>query len=348
MPTRTGGRDGRQPTREPLPLVRPMLAVSGDLPEGEGWAYEVKWDGMRCLAYVEGGTVRLRSRSGREVTAGFPELGAMAGDLGRRRALLDGELVALDASGRPSFGALQPRMQVGDAARARRLVGRIPVTYMVFDLLHLDDRSTLADPYLHRRRLLDDLGLAGPAWAVPPSSGGPGADVLAAAAERGLEGVVAKRAGSPYRPGRRHPDWTKVKRFLTQEVVVGGWSAGQGRRRGGVGALLLGVPSARGLGYVGKVGTGFTDATLGHLARRLAGRARTTSPFAGPLPPGDRAGVTWVRPTLVGEVRHNGWTRDGRLRQASWRGWRPDKPPGDVVREGGGGGSGEGEGWGGG
>ena len=329
----TAGGAGRGAAGQPLPLVRPMLAVPGDLPEGEGWAYEAKWDGMRCLAYVEGGTVRLRSRSGREVTAGFPELGAMAADLDRHRALLDGELVALDASGRPSFGALQPRMQVGDAARARRLAGEVPVTYMVFDLLHLDHRSTLADPYRDRRRLLDGLALAGPAWAVPPSSGGPGADVMAAAAGLGLEGVVAKRAGSPYRPGRRHPDWTKVKRFLTQEVVVGGWSAGQGRRRGGVGALLLGVPSSRGLDYVGKVGTGFTDATLADLARRLAGRGRATSPFAGPVPSRDRAGVTWVRPTLVGEVRHNGWTRDGRLRQASWRGWRPDKQPGDVVRE---------------
>lgn len=312
-----------------------MLAVPGELPEDAGWAFEYKWDGMRCIASVEDGRVRLRSRSGREMTVAFPELRALAADVAPHRAVLDGELVALDQAGRPSFGALQPRMQVGEAARARALAEEVPVTYVVFDLLHLDDRSTVAEPYHERRRRLERLALAGPAWAVPPAADGPGDDVMAAAAGAGFEGVVAKRVDSPYRPGRRHPDWTKVKRFLTQEVVVGGWSAGQGRRRGSVGALLLGVPSARGLDYVGKVGTGFTDATLDEIAHRLAGRGRVTSPFTTLPPPADRAGVTWVRPTLVGEVRHNGWTGDGRLRQASWRGWRPDKRPGDVVREGG-------------
>jgi bifunctional non-homologous end joining protein LigD len=331
---------------EPLPeRVRPMLAVSGGLPveRGADWRYEFKWDGVRTIAYVEGGRVRLSSRAELDRTAAYPELRTLGDALGSRQALLDGEIVALDQSGRPSFQALQPRMLVDDAARARRLAATVPVTYMVFDLLHLDGSSTLSLPYVERRRLLEGLDLAGERWAVPPSHEGPGADVLSTAQAAGLEGVVAKRADSPYRPGQRSPDWVKVKLQRTQSVVIGGFSAPRGSRAG-FGALLVGIPGegatgglgkgglGDGLVYVGKVGTGFSEEAIAALVPRLRARRRASSPFVTPLPPADAAGATWVEPDLVGEVRFSAWTRAGRMRQPAWLGLR-DVPAADVVRE---------------
>ncbi|MGH9100816.1 MAG: non-homologous end-joining DNA ligase, partial [Acidimicrobiales bacterium] len=320
---------------EPLPgSVAPMLAVAGELPsEQEGdWRYEYKWDGVRTIAYVEGGRVRLVSRAEHDRTAAYPELRKLGDALGSRQAVLDGEIIALDADGRPSFETLQPRMLVEDAARAHRLAATVPVTYMVFDVLHLDGASTLALAYAERRRMLEGLGLGGDHWAVPPSHVGPGADLLAAARTGGIEGVVAKRAGSPYRPGRRSPDWVKVKLHRTQSVVVGGLSAPRGSRTG-FGALLVGVPGPDGLVYAGKVGTGFGEPAIGELLVRLLPLRRPLPPFSSPVPPADAAGATWVEPELVGEVRFSEWTRAGRLRQPAWLGLRHDVRPGDVVRE---------------
>jgi bifunctional non-homologous end joining protein LigD len=320
---------------EPLPeLVRPMLAVPGDLPEDEsGWSYEFKWDGVRALAYVEGGRARLVGRNDRDCTDTYPELRGLGEALGSRQAVLDGEVIALDEHGRPSFEALQPRMHVADAARARRLAQRAPVTYFVFDLLHLDGDSTLDLPYAERRRRLEGLGLAGDRWVVPSTHPGPGADLLAAARSAGLEGVVAKRSASPYRPGRRSSDWVKVKVTRTQEVVIGGWSPGKGGRAQRIGALLVGIPEEGGLRYAGKVGTGFSDATLADLGARLAPLERPTSPFAECLPATEAGGATWVEPALVGEVRFTEWTLSGRLRHPVWRGLRGDKTPVEVTRE---------------
>jgi bifunctional non-homologous end joining protein LigD len=319
---------------EALPeLVRPMLAVAGGLPSElhTDWRFEFKWDGVRTIAYVEGGRVRLVSRAEHERTAAYPEIRKLGDVMGSRQAVLDGEVIALDADGRPSFEALQPRMLVDDAARARRLAATVPVTYMIFDLLHLDGTSTLALPYVERRRLLDGLRLAGDHWTVPPSHEGPGADILAAAKLAGLEGVVAKRADSPYRPGQRSSDWVKVKLQRTQSVVVGGFSAPKGSRAG-FGALLVGIPGPGGLVYAGKVGTGFSDLAISELHSRLRRLRRTLSPFSTSVPSADAAGATWVEPELVGEVRFSEWTRAGRLRQPAWLGLR-DMPPGDVVRE---------------
>jgi len=227
-------------------------------------------------------------------------------------------------------------MHVSDERRARRLAVEVPVAYMVFDLLYDDGASTVDLPYDERRRMLVDLHLQGSNWATPAANDGPGAAVLVAAAAGGLEGVVAKRRDAPYRPGRRDPAWVKVKNERTQEVVIGGWAPGRGSRTGAIGALVLGipVPGRRGrLSYVGRVGSGFTQDELGRLQRRLEPLARAESPFECELSTADRAGVHWVAPKIVGEVRFTEWTRTGRLRHPAWRGLRLDKRPSEVARE---------------
>jgi len=321
---------------EPLPeVVRPMLATAAKtLPTpDEHWAFEFKWDGVRAVIYVDGGRVRILSRNDRDVTVSYPELRGLGEALGARPAVLDGEIVAFDDEGRPSFGALQERMHVAEAARARRLAERVPVAYLAFDVLHLDGRATTSLPYEERRELLASLGLAGDHWQTPPWYRGGGAAMLDAARQQRLEGVVAKRLGSAYQPGRRSGDWLKVKHLRTQEVLVVGWTPGQGRRQGRLGALLLGVWRHGELTYAGKVGTGFSDRALDELGEALAPLVRPDTPVPGPLPRAQVHGATWVEPRLVGEVAFGEWTRDGRLRHPTWRGLRPDKDPAKVVVE---------------
>lgn len=327
--------DPAPPGWERLPeLVRPMLATTGPLPPDDGgWAHEFKWDGVRAVVYVDGGRVRALSRSDRDVTTSYPELRGLGESLGSLQAVLDGEIVALDDKGRPSFEALQPRMNTVEPGRVRRLAESVPATYMIFDLIHLDGHSALDVPYGERRRLLEGLELAGPHWATPPSETGNGPALLQAACDTGMEGLVAKRIDSPYRPGRRDPSWVKVKNFRTQSVVIGGWAVGQGHLEGDLGALLLGIPGPGGLTYAGRVGTGFTESHRAALLRSLAELRRDTSPFSGTIPRSEAAGVTFVEPKLVGEVQFSEWTRTGRLRQPAWRGLRPDQRPEEVVRE---------------
>jgi bifunctional non-homologous end joining protein LigD len=316
-------------------LVRPMLAVPGELPpaaEDDRWAYELKWDGVRAVGYADGGNLRLFSRNDLEITASYPEVVGLAGSLGTD-AVVDGELVAFDERGVPSFARLQERMHVRDVAVSRRLAGRVPVVYLVFDVLSLTGRSLLDVPYLERRDVLAGLEIAGTSWQAPPSFLAPGADVLAASREQHLEGVVAKRRGSRYRPGRRSPDWRKVKHVRMQEVVVVGWRSGKGRREGGIGALLLAVNGPEGLVFAGGVGTGFTERMLADLAARLSSLARATSPLAVQPAAGETRDAHWVTPRLVGEVAYTEWTPDGRIRHPSWRGLRPDKSPAEVERE---------------
>ena len=326
------------PDWQPLPeSIAPMLATQGSLPPAEddaNWAYEFKWDGVRALARVEGGRIDLTARSGHDITASYPELRALGEELGSTQVLLDGEIVAI-RDGRPSFAALQNRMHVSSAAQARRLAEQLPITYLIFDVLHLDGRSTLAMPYADRRSLLESLELDGPRWQTTPSFAGDGALILNAAAEQRMEGVVAKRVSSRYRPGRRSPDWVKVTTAHNIEVVIGGWRPGNGRRAGMVGSLLLGVPagSGDGLRYVGQVGTGFTDDMLRTLTATLRGMDRAQSPFVTPVPADRARGAHWVQPSLVGEVTFREWTPDGRMRLPSWRGLRPDKTPAEVSWE---------------
>lgn len=309
----------------------PMLAVSGDLPPSDGrWAFELKWDGVRALATIDGGRITLTSRNARDVTISYPELRPLGEALAGHQVVLDGEIVAI-SSARPDFGRLQQRMHVTDPGRARRLAERVPVTLLVFDVLYLDGVLATRLPYDERRRLLESLHLEGPAWATPPSFTVDGSSVLRAAAEQGLEGVVAKRRDAPYQPGRRSGAFVKVKLVRTQEVVIGGYSAGRGRRQASLGALLVGVPHGSALRYVGKVGTGFDHALLADLMDRLPALVQSPSPFAGRVP--GAAGATWVAPVLVGEVAFTEWTAEGRLRHPSWRGLRADKDPAQVVVE---------------
>ncbi|WP_308209381.1 non-homologous end-joining DNA ligase [Allokutzneria sp. A3M-2-11 16] len=328
------GSDGKSvPPRTPPPeQLSPMLAVRGPLPEpdqDEQFSYEFKWDGVRALARITGGRLQLLARSGADITATYPELR----ELGPRfpgTVLLDGEVVVFD-NGRPSFGALQKRINVSGAAQIARLAEQQPVTYLIFDLLHLDGRSCLELGYDQRRRLLESLELRGSHWLTPPAYTGAGAAVLQAAREQRLEGVVAKRRSSRYRPGLRSTDWIKITDLETREVVVGGWQPGEGKRAGLIGSLLLGLPSPDGtLRYVGKVGTGFSDAVLRSLTERLRGLARRTSPFSPEVPRQFARNAKWVEPSLVGEVLFQNWTSDGRLRLPRWRGLRPDKSPGEV------------------
>ncbi|HEX8092873.1 non-homologous end-joining DNA ligase [Jatrophihabitans sp.] len=355
---RSGGLPaGEQaPPRPALPALTPMLAVAGELPspaEDDRWAYETKWDGCRTLAFLDGGRVRLRSRNDLEVTVSYPELAGLGTRLGNRTAILDGEVVAFGTDGRPSFARLQRRMHVGRASQAQRLSGTDPVRYLIFDVLHLDGSATTGLPYRQRRELLADLQLDDGSWQCPPYFAGNGASVLRASQELELEGVVAKRLDSTYRPGRRSPDWRKIKNVRSQEVVVLGWQPGHGRRAGTIGSVLVGVPGeaghagaagragkdraarigAAGLRYAGKVGTGFTDAALIALHRQLRPLARRTPALETPPPPAETGNAQWVEPRLVAEVGFGEWTPDGRLRHPVWRGLRPDKSVSDVRLE---------------
>jgi bifunctional non-homologous end joining protein LigD len=330
------------PDREPMPeRLSPMLATAAQLPpDDELWAYEIKWDGVRAIAYSEPGRLRLESRNHNDITAAYPELKPMNRALSSHSAILDGEVVSFEVSDshppRPSFGRLQSRMHVRSESQARRLAKEAPVAYIVFDLLWLDGHPLLHLPYAERRERLRALGLDGPAWQTPDHVVGNGAAMLRASRERGLEGVVAKRLDSPYEPGRRSHCWLKVKNVRREDFVVGGWLPGEGRRRDGIGALLVGAPEDGRLRFAGRVGTGFTGAELTRLAGVL--EERDTSPFAGePKPP---RGAVWVQPTRVAEVEFTERTSDGMLRHPSYKGLREEAPPsafldaGTPVRDG--------------
>lgn len=321
--------------------LRPMLAQPGRPDElREGFAHEFKWDGVRALVHVGHGGVTLVSRSGCDVTGTYPELAAALtsargiGDRGGRSGglpdvVLDGEVVALE-DGRPSFALLQRRMNVTDVARARVLAGRVPVALLVFDLLRSGERWLLEEPYEARRDALEALALpTGGPVQVPPAHDDLG-EALQIARDLDLEGVVAKRLGSTYQPGRRSPDWRKIRFVRRQELVVGGFRPGRGGRTGRIGSLLVGWhdPSGR-LRYAGAVGSGLTEDMLTVLEERLRVREEGST-FADPVPHDD---AVFVHPDLVVEVQFREWTPDGVLRQPSLKGLRDDKPPGEVVRE---------------
>jgi bifunctional non-homologous end joining protein LigD len=315
--------------------VKPMLAMAGEIPKSDaGWAYEFKWDGVRAMLYVDNGQVRAFTRNDKSLLSTFPELRDIGGHLGSRSAILDGEIVALDEDGRPNFSTLSKRLNVTTKSVIEKLRYSIPASFFAFDLLYLDGRSLTALPYDERRAALESLKLTGETFATPPSiTNTPGRKVIDIARERGLEGVVIKRRSSRYSAGTRNGDWIKVKNFRTQEVVIGGWTEGKGERHGSLGALLLGIPSDEGLAYVGKVGTGFTDATRQELLRKLTPLARKSTPFCAPLSRAETTLAHFVRPSIVGEVQFAEWTNDGNLRQPSWRGLRSDKSASEVVRE---------------
>jgi bifunctional non-homologous end joining protein LigD len=331
------GDDSWMIHRERMPLpdrIVPMLARIGDLPADDGaWAYEMKWDGLRALAYLEGGRVRLLSRTGQDITGSYPELVGLGTAVGRRQGVLDGEIVAMGEDNWPDFERLQQRMHARPAVVAR-LAESVPVTYLAFDLLHLDGRPLLDKPYQARRALLDELALQGPSWQTPPSfTGEAGADVQKVSVQHDLEGIVAKRLASRYEPGKRTGSWLKIKNLRKQEVVVGGWKPGEGKRAGLFGSLLIGVQGAGGLEYAGHVGTGFSEQALDMLWQRLTPLRRPTSPFASEVPPEHARRAVWAEPVLVIDVVFTGWTSAGRMRAPSYQGLRVDKDPAEVVRE---------------
>jgi bifunctional non-homologous end joining protein LigD len=325
------------PAREPMPdKVVPMMARLGPLPkDDERWAHEIKWDGVRAIAHSEPGRLHFHSRNLHDITPRYPELSKLNRALSHHRAILDGEIVALDAEGKPSFGALQRRMHLASESAVRRLAKEAPVTYMIFDLLWLDGHSLMDLSYEERRALLAELALEGDRWRTPDYVAGHGAQILKATEEQGLEGIVAKRLDSPYEPGRRSPCWVKVKNLNRQEVVIGGWMPGEGRRRARIGALLVGVREDGHLRYAGKVGTGFTESELDRLAELLGPIERPASPFDAPDQPTPPRGAVWVEPRLVAEVEFREWTQGNQLRAPSYKGLRDDKAPDEVVREGG-------------
>lgn len=312
-------KDQQKPTAADL---APMLTTEGSverLTRGQ-WAFEGKWDGYRLLVDADHGKLTLRSRRGRDVTAEYPQLKALAADLADHHVILDGEAVALDEDGVPSFGEMQNR------ARSTR------VEFWAFDILFLDGRLLTKATYTDRRKLLEALAEGG-GLIVPDVLDGDGPEALEYARSKRWEGVIAKKRDSTYQPGRRSSAWIKDKIWNTQEVVIGGWRQGEGGRTSGIGALVLGVPDDDGLHFVGRVGTGFTDKELASLKKILEPLRTHESPFAAELPRQDAKGVTFVRPELVGEVRYSERTSDGRLRQASWRGLRDDKVPEEVRWE---------------
>lgn len=301
-------RSGKGPAgpEDPGPRMRatsPMLASTADAPfDDPAWAFELKWDGYRALALVTSDATMLRSRNGQDLTARYPGLGDLRRRLMCQEAVLDGEVVVLRPDGTPDFGALA--------------AGRGPFTYVVFDLLYVDGEWIEELPWCERRaRLAEVVAPEGPPLVVLSDHvEGGGRALFAAAAERGLEGIMAKRMDAPYRPGRRVADWRKIKTRQELEVVIGGFTEGAGSRRGTIGALLVGERGADGaLTYLSHVGSGLSDAVARALWDRLRAAETAVSPFANPVPDVPAA-PHWVRPEITCEVRFAERTADGRLR----------------------------------
>lgn len=320
----------------PPPRLTPMLAADGgsrgfDDPD---WVFEVKWDGVRAVATTtrpgsgEPGATHLVSRAGNDVSAAYPELEGVWERVVARSAVLDGEIVALDRAGRPSFQRLQRRMHVRDAAAIGRLRREVPVTYMVFDLLAVDGEPIVTEPLARRVALLDELLVPGGAVGRSEQVAEHGTSMFAAAVEHGLEGLIAKRRDSRYRPGARSRDWLKLKVRRRADLVIGGWTPGSGSRANTIGSLLLGAEDEGALVYVGRVGTGFGADELARLDAVLAECRTDASPFAaGPDPPRD---AVWVRPELVCRVEYAELTEDGVVRAAAYKGL-VDADPGTVA-----------------
>ncbi len=321
-------------------VLAPMMATLSGLPQSalKEWAFEYKWDGVRTLAFLSDGRIRLQTRNLLDVTARYPELHDLPGAVGRHSAILDGEIVALDTNDRPSFSRLQRRMHVNGPLAISKAMRDVPVFYVLFDLLHLDGRDLTALPYRERRRELEMLTLAGANWQLTTSTIENGQGMLDNAKRLALEGIVAKRLDSPYEPGRRSPNWIKVKLTRRQEFVIGGWQPQLGNPTH-IGALLVGyyAPPAKGLRvqplrYAGRVGSGFSTSTHRDLLHAMKSLESETSPFAD-VTPSDGPPVRFIKPKLVAEVEFRGWTDAVILRQPSFKGLREDKLACEVVRE---------------
>ncbi len=327
-------RAGALPSKPMPPVLQPMLAMAhGKAFDDPKWIFEVKWDGVRTFAYLGGEKTRLVSRRGREVNDQYPEVLEMHELLAGDNALIDGEIVVLERDGKPSFERLQQRFTVSKPSQA--VLKANPVLFIAFDILWLDGESLVDRPLEERLETLHRVLVPGPRVQNSVTIEREGRKLFAEAKKRGLEGVIAKRKGSTYKPGRRTKDWVKIKAVNRQDCVIVGWSPGEGRRGGNVGALLAGVYKDGTLLYAGHVGTGFSERTLAMLKEKLAPLETDEPPI--PVPPKDEVDtgfVHWVRPELVCEVEYLEFTSQFRMRAASFKGLREDKAPEDCLYEG--------------
>jgi bifunctional non-homologous end joining protein LigD len=294
--------------RFPVLPMKATMGSTGAVPDGDDWAFEIKWDGYRTIVHIENGSVRLQSTAGRDVTDRWPEFADLASSVNATSAILDGELIVFDDDGRPRFDLVQ-RSGVGSDRQA---------VIQCFDVLQVDGTDTIDLPYLDRRRLLGQLVEPGDNWSVPSFTLGDGAALVAATAEQGLEGVIAKRVDSRYRPGARSKDWRKIKNRTRVELTIGGFTAGTGNRADTFGALLVGRRTPDGLAFAGGVGTGFDQRTLRDLTNRLHDLVADECPFDPPPPPAVRRTATWVEPLLRATVEIAEFTNDGLVRHASF------------------------------
>lgn len=323
-----------------MEIMPPMLATAGTLPTNfSDYAYEIKWDGLRAVLYSHSGHIEILSRNNNNITEQYPELLAIKETLRAKNIILDGEIVYLSNSGRPSFSGLQHRMGLSSAKKIAAKMRSYPITYIIFDVLYMNDKTLIELPYVKRREILSELNLLGENFQSPSYILGTGIDMLKSTQNLGLEGIMAKRLDSLYMPGKRTSNWLKIKNKLRQEFVIGGWLPGQNARSGSIGSLLIGyynIPWQEANNtkqpkflYAGKVGTGFTAKTLADLKSALSTLSRYTSPFANKTP----KGAFFVEPELIGEFEFTEWTPNNTLRHPSFKGLRSDKHPYDVIKE---------------
>jgi bifunctional non-homologous end joining protein LigD len=323
-------------------VIVPMMARLADIPSNDSqFAFELKWDGIRAIIFLEKGRVRIQSRNLLDLTRQYPELSDAPKELRKKSIVLDGEIVALNKQGVPSFEQLQQRMHL-TASKASLIARDVPAIYMVFDLLYLGNESLMALPYTERRAKLEKFFVPRKSWQLSTYHVGDGKELLSLSKARGFEGLIGKRLDSIYEPGRRSGAWIKIKNSLRQEAVIGGWLPGEGSRGGRIGALLVGyydyLPNeARRRGekqkliFAGKVGTGFTDKMLVEIAAVLMPLRRIDNPFDVDKPK-YRAAI-YVEPRLVGEIQFTEWTAGHMMRHPSFKGLREDKNAEEVVRE---------------
>jgi bifunctional non-homologous end joining protein LigD len=329
-------RENERPAPEPLPPLNPMMATLVDEPfDNDRWLFEPKWDGIRALATCIEETI-IVSRNLNDITACYPEIAKTHEQLVCLEAVVDGEIVAMH-EGRPSFERLQSRINLVNERDIARAAQQIPVTYVVFDLLYLDRRSLLSEPLEKRKELLQELVVPTDRLQVSPHMQGDGVALFDVARARRLEGIVAKKMGSTYRPGKRGREWLKVKTTFDADLVIGGWSKGEGSRSSAFGSLLVGAYEGDELRYLGSVGTGFTDATLKEVLGALKELETDENPFnADPRKDKARWGKPikdphWISPELVAAVEFRELTSAGRLRAPSFKGLRRDKDPDECT-----------------
>lgn len=322
-----------------LPSYAPMLAKPcARLPsQTDDFAVEVKWDGIRAILYIEAGIARIISRNGCNITLRYPELQMLAQEVGRHSLILDGEIIAFNKAGTPSFSLLQQRMNLEKPAMIQMALSHVPISFIAFDLLQVDKNSLIDESYLVRRQILDNYHLSGRYWITPPYRTGNAEDFLSASQELGLEGIILKRINSPYMPGKRSDSWLKVKNYHRQEFVIGGWTPGKGKRSGTIGALLLGYYSREHSGesepkllYAGSCGTGFTEKNLSQLKELFMPLATSYCPFS--IDPQKRD-ATFITPLIVAEFSFTEWTGADILRHPSFLGLRSDKLASEVTKE---------------